>query len=243
VCSPSFHPSATSLLVTGDGETPGFVFESLKFEVSHFAKRKESFLVAKCETEKTHKTFRKEMSDSLLIVTKYMTMTMKIMKSLLLFCLVGAARGIPEAERAEQFNLRNYSWPHTDFIPNTPGWKALMEHRLRQVAEIENSSDRYEGFAQTLSAGMLQQNYTEHGFGLVRAPEDLMEALRAGIHDGLAQGPREEVDISAINGERPWFIDRPDLTQRVRKRSIFYLFFPSSISNRILSFCHVIGSR
>jgi hypothetical protein len=160
------------------------------------------------------------MSDILLVVTNnYMRMTM--MKSLLLLCLLGGAHGATERERLEQYHLRNYSWPPTKFIPDTPGWKALMEHRLRQIAEVEDSSDRYEGFAQTLSAGMLQKNYTEHGFGLVRAPEGLTEALRAGIHDGLAKGPRDEVHINAINGDRPWFIDRPDLTTRVRKTAIF----------------------
>lgn len=53
------------------------------------------------------------------------------------------------------------------------------------------------------------------GFGLARAPEDLMVALRKGIEDGLKKGPREEKDIPVIHGLNPWFIDRPDLTKRV----------------------------
>ena len=136
---------------------------------------------------------------------------------LFLSLLVCTAQGIEtEQERVAQFHARNYTWPPQKFIPDNPGWRSLMEHRLRQVGEIENRQDRFEGFAQTLSAAMIQQNYTEHGFGLVRAPDDLMEALRKGIHEGVAKGPRDEVHISAISGDRPWFIDRPDLTKRVR---------------------------
>lgn len=45
--------------------------------------------------------------------------------------------------------------------------------------------------------------------------EDLMEALRQGIRDGVAKGPELEYHISAITEPRPWFIKRPDLTQRV----------------------------
>jgi len=120
-----------------------------------------------------------------------------------------------EEERLQEYYARNYKWPIEEFSPNTPGWNKLMQHRLRQVAEIADSSSRFEGYAQTLSAALVQPNFTEHGFGLARAPDDLMEALRQGIHDGLAEGPREEYYIAAITGDRPWFIDRPDLTKRV----------------------------
>lgn len=55
------------------------------------------------------------------------------------------------------------------------------------------------------------------GFGLARAPDDLMEALRQGIRDGVAKGPRLEGSLEVIEGGQPWFIDRPDLTKRVLK--------------------------
>jgi len=103
--------------------------------------------------------------------------------------LIGAAlvtpvHGRPEDERVAAYHANNHTWP-PEFVPNTPGWKKLFEHRLRQVAEIENSSDRFEGFAQTISAGVLQKNFTEHGFGLAKAPEPLMEDLRKAIREGV----------------------------------------------------------
>jgi len=48
-----------------------------------------------------------------------------------------------------------------------------------------------------------------------------MEALRQGIRDGL-ENPRLEEGVDAIHGDPPWFIDRPDLTQRVLKELQHY---------------------
>jgi hypothetical protein len=125
--------------------------------------------------------------------------------------------GRSEEQRVAEFYRRNHTWPVQQFKPETPGWRQLMEHRLRQVSEIRDPTDRFEGFAQTLCAAMIQNNYTEHGFGLGRAPEPLMEDLRNAIREGVAKGPRLESYVNAITEPRPWFIDRPDLTERVLK--------------------------
>ena len=119
-----------------------------------------------------------------------------------------------EEERVARYHELNHTWP-PEWFPDTPGWRKLFDHRVRQVAEIEDRSDRFEGFAQILSAGLLQKNFTEHGFGLTRAPEPLMVDLRKAIRDGVEKGPRLESYINAITEPRPWFIDRPDLTKRV----------------------------
>mmetsp|Transcript_20328 Transcript_20328/g.42359 ORF Transcript_20328/g.42359 Transcript_20328/m.42359 type:complete len:408 (-) Transcript_20328:376-1599(-) len=138
--------------------------------------------------------------------------------SLLLLCSVFTfthSVGLVETERIAEFHARNHTWPIEEFIPNTPGWKKLMEHRLRQIAEIEDRDKRYEGYVQTMNAAVVAPNFTEHGFALARAPDDLMEALRKGIREGLEKGPRLEPDVEVIDGDTPWFIDRPDLTGRV----------------------------
>ena len=122
---------------------------------------------------------------------------------------------ITEEERIQKHYELNFTWPVKEFNPETPGWRKIFEHRLRQVAEIEKRTDRFEGFAQTLSASVVQKNYTEWGFGLGRAPEPLMEELRQAIREGVEAGPRLESQISAITEPRPWFIDRPDLTKKV----------------------------
>ncbi|CAJ1934156.1 unnamed protein product [Cylindrotheca closterium] len=139
-----------------------------------------------------------------------------------------------EEERIAARLERGYQWPpsDSDYKPNTPGWKKLFEHRLRQVEEMEDKSSRFEAYVQTLSASIVQPNFTEHGFGLARAPDDLMDALRQGIYDGLKAGPREEAHYPAIAGKRPWFIDRPDLMTRVLKE---LQHFPEAWSNMELT--------
>jgi hypothetical protein len=121
-----------------------------------------------------------------------------VMKVFLVFALIATLLPSPgcsetEAERMAARWKRGYQWPPlaSDFKPSTPGWRKLYQHRLRQVEEIEDEKDRFEAFVQTLSAGLVQPNFTEYGFGLARAPDDLMEALRQGIYDGLAKGKQK----------------------------------------------------
>jgi hypothetical protein len=68
------------------------------------------------------------------------------------------------------------------------------------------------GIFQALNAAYLTPNLTENGWGLTRAPEDLMVALRAGIREGVATARSED---PVEEGLQPLFADRPDLSERV----------------------------
>ena len=142
---------------------------------------------------------------------------------LLLLLTLGTAMvhgGLLEEERIREYHARNYTWPipAERYIPNTLGWRRLAEHRFRQVEEIRNPKHRYEAYLQAMTMATVTPNFTEFGFGLVRAPDDLMEALRQGIRRGLAEGPDTEAYIDVIDTAEPsWFIHRPDLTNRVAK--------------------------
>jgi hypothetical protein len=137
-----------------------------------------------------------------------------------------------EEQRMAEYNKRNYVWPIPRYVPNTLGWKKLMDHRFRQAAELEDSQSRYEAYAQTVSAALVQPNFTQYGFGLARAPEPLMVELRQAIHDGLEAGtPREEDGSQVIEGpNKPWFLDRPDLTTRVSNTIVDWLVFVCTYS-------------
>ncbi|KAG7374256.1 hypothetical protein IV203_013351 [Nitzschia inconspicua] len=135
-----------------------------------------------------------------------------------LFCVSYSRAALVESDRLKEYHARNYTWPLPleSYVPPTEGWKNLMEHRLRQVSEIDTRRERYEGFVQTLNAAIVAPNFTQYGWGLAKAPDDLMEALRQGIREGVEKGPSEEAVIQEIVGDHPpWFVDRPDLTKRV----------------------------
>lgn len=130
--------------------------------------------------------------------------------------LMVSALALTESERLQGYHARNYTWP-PKFIPPNAGWSKLMMERLEQVAEIDDYNQKFEGYVQTLHHAALAPNFTELGFGLTRAPEDLMEDLRNAIKDGLANGDsRLEAKNEVIDAPvQPLFIDRPDLMDRV----------------------------
>jgi hypothetical protein len=72
---------------------------------------------------------------------------------------------LDEKERMKEYIARNYTWPLPleSYIPPTQGWKDLMEHRLRQISEIDDFQLRYEGYIQTLNAAICAPNFTQYG--------------------------------------------------------------------------------
>jgi hypothetical protein len=82
------------------------------------------------------------------------------------------------------------------------------------VLQIQPLQGRYDGFMQVVSSAYVVPNFTENGWGLTRAPESLMEDLRAGIRDGLPNA-RTEHKVDVITGDRPLFIDNWPLAKRV----------------------------
>ncbi len=86
--------------------------------------------------------------------------------------------------------------------------------RLSQIGALRDNQMKWDGFVQTLTAALMK-NYTEFGWALTRAPQELTDDIRKGIFQGLP-GARPEGDIDVIDGPIPLFIDRPDLTTRVR---------------------------
>lgn len=102
-----------------------------------------------------------------------------------------------EKARVQGYKSRGYEWPIPKFIPNTEGWKQLMEDRLAQVSEIEDPAQRFQGYVQTVYPGMVVPNFTEHGFAITRISDDFLQDLQ----EGLAN----EYDNRIIEEKRPIF--------------------------------------
>jgi hypothetical protein len=96
-----------------------------------------------------------------------------------------------------------------------------MERRLEQVARMPKAADRFQGYAATVKSAFLFPNYTELGFGIARAPNDLTVALQKGIADGISTASVGE-PLLAFFGPTPLHIERPDLQERVSRELAHY---------------------
>jgi hypothetical protein len=127
----------------------------------------------------------------------------------------GSGSSVAESPaRVQGYNDRGYQWPVPEFVPNTPGWKKLMEDRLEQVSAIEDASERFKGYTATMYSALVIQNYTEHGFARTRISDALLEELQQGIRDGF-EDRKNEGYTPSITGNQAWHIQRDDLTAKV----------------------------
>lgn len=56
---------------------------------------------------------------------------------------------LSEPDRIAEYDKRyERKWPPMEYVPDTEGWKNLMEQRFQQIREIENSGEKYEGYMQ-----------------------------------------------------------------------------------------------
>ena len=84
--------------------------------------------------------------------------------TLFLLGIVSIGSALSEDERLKEYEARGYQWPIQKFVPNTPGWKTLLERRFEQVSEtIDNRRDRYNAWIQLMPSALTQPNFTENG--------------------------------------------------------------------------------
>jgi len=136
---------------------------------------------------------------------------------------MACARGITEIERLEEYSRRGYTWPPR-YVPQTNGWRRLMERRERQIMALDDSQQRWDGWTTLVASAALVQNFTATGFAKARAPEHVIRPLVAALEKGLAEGegkgtryedtPTHQIDVIR-GGLRPKFIDHPHLNRQV----------------------------
>ena len=107
-------------------------------------------------------------------------------------------------------------------VPNTPGWDRLMRKRLDQVSQIEDLNDRWQGYISAITQAVVAPNFTENGWGLTRAPKEIVDLLWKSLHDNMANAIVEHDPTLAIEGakvkqnyERPLFIEQSELNAMV----------------------------
>lgn len=78
--------------------------------------------------------------------------------------LISLTYGLNEEDRLKEYNARGHEWPLKKLVPDTPGWNAIYERRFKQIEEtIDDRTERYNAWLQTMSSAFLQKNFTESG--------------------------------------------------------------------------------
>jgi hypothetical protein len=154
------------------------------------------------------------------------SMTLTATSLLLLLCaiLLAAAESaaLLETERLAEYETRNHTWPPlaSDYTPSTEGWRRIYERRFRQLDALDRDSNSYNGYMSGVHAGLLCPNFTENGWGLTRAPQGLVDELKASLMRGLA---KDDLPIEADMADtietpnRPNFIYQGGLNQRTHQ--------------------------
>jgi hypothetical protein len=101
------------------------------------------------------------------------------------------------------------------YKPNTEGWRNLSNRRMEQAYFVESVNDKLDLWYVSVVSAFVQPNFTDTGWGLTRAPEDLLELLQDTIRTAYDEGDYRVEDEDMVNGLKPLFIDRPDLTDYV----------------------------
>jgi len=121
-------------------------------------------------------------------------------------------RQLNEGDRLKEYHSRAYQWPLPEMNPNTPGWRKIYDRRMDQLNAVEDIGERYNGWIQTIGSGLVAPNFTEFGWGLTRAPQHVVDTLKAALHAGLPKA-RYEGDVEVIEGQNPpLFIPLPSNT-------------------------------
>jgi hypothetical protein len=122
--------------------------------------------------------------------------------------LLWAAR-LSEPERLEQWHA-THTWP-PNWHHETPGYRALMEQREREIMSLTGADERWENWMQYIQSRLVPA-FTEHGFEVVQTPKHIQERLkRAVIENGLNRFdelPEEQGVSDSIYGPlAPVFVD------------------------------------
>jgi hypothetical protein len=114
-----------------------------------------------------------------------------------------------EEERLNEYAARNYTWPIPAFVPNTPGWDALLRRRIRQIEAMQGpAQERYDAWLIAMFSGLVAPNFTQFGWAVTKAPTGLLHEMQEALHEGFDAAVPESHD-PAIVGD-PLMVKLPD---------------------------------
>ncbi|KAL3822175.1 hypothetical protein ACHAXA_008191 [Cyclostephanos tholiformis] len=120
-----------------------------------------------------------------------------------------SSSGLSEEDRVDEYRARGHAWPprRSDYVPPDPGWSALLGRRFDQLSQIVDIDAKYNGYMSVVHSALLAPNFTEYGWGLTRAPSDLVRALEDNLKRGLeSKDTPEEYQPFGVLEEYPLYL-------------------------------------
>lgn len=110
-----------------------------------------------------------------------------------------------EPERIRHWK-EHHTWP-PKWNEESPGYRALMEKREREIMQIPGSDERWENWMQFIMQRMVP-SFSEKGFELTRMPPDLFKKLQEKVTPYLENGwerlrPEGPIDVVNTHPDRP----------------------------------------
>jgi hypothetical protein len=117
------------------------------------------------------------------------------------------ARRLSEDERIQQWRERN-TWP-PQWQEESEGYRANQARREKEIMQLTGAQERWENWMQ-FTQGQMVPKFTEKGFELVKAPEQVYKLLREAVDEGMQNWdnlPYEDAGDGIFGDLRPKFID------------------------------------
>ena len=116
---------------------------------------------------------------------KFVATALGLVGALCLLTSNGVFGQMTEEHRMNEYRKRGYKWPLDEMVPETPGWRRIMERRFEQVSRVQDTTEKYNGWMGFITSALVASNYTENGWGLTRAPEHITKRLQERLHSSL----------------------------------------------------------
>lgn len=87
-----------------------------------------------------------------------------------------------ENERVELWH-QHHTWP-PNWQSESPGYRALMEEREREIMSLTGADERWENWMQFIQSRLVP-SFTEKGFQVIQTPKHIHEKLKRVVDEGV----------------------------------------------------------
>ena len=126
-----------------------------------------------------------------------------------------------EEKRLQEYTKRNYSWPISEYHPNTSEWNALWQRRIQQVESMSSATpiqvqEKYDAWLIAMWSSLVAPNFTQHGWAVTKIPQSTwwLREIQDEVYQQMSFPDTslsyESYDPAIVGDHRPYFVPLPD---------------------------------